>query len=629
MRENSAHLSRFELARTGNFRAIAYWLNQSLIPAGIYANVGASRQGCVGIWVELPPLQSNNWYLPTLQRQVVRFICHQIWKLNSEAIDGVRIVARLAGQRRILWKQSIRIVTPARRQRQGLPIDPAPASPHPWSDTYDTVIRTMPMVGTATLAFLFGFWVTARHRHTTCDPHCDTESSTPVSPRSRTPQVVDTIDLFGEPVSILAPSPIADANNPAVTLLMTGTLGMSEPVEDGEELTLADVTIANWQQSQMPDLRAAALVEAGVDVVDLASSATMVEEGADLVAALDSLEKAGLPFVGAGRDSNQAQRPTILEVKGRRIAYFSYTTTDGLAAGDDRLGLNFSDRDRLAEEIRGIGDRVDWVVVNLHWDGELSETPDPWQIDLAHWVVDAGADLVVGYHPQVLQGAEIYRDRPIVYALSDVIFGEPLTRDFETAAIEVSLKGDQMKIEVLPLEVRGFQPRIAEGGRGRAILERFEDRSTTFDRPMPLSTILTLPPHAAPVEASEFPEAKENLEAVPDTIPDGSEADFGHMPESWRPERAEPETEWNPEAPPEREKSDPFIQDPFISVPQESDDSDSSQSHRWEFPRWRLPFERQSAPENPDARQSQRLIDLPPFVRGNRTTPSFPARSFC
>lgn len=634
MRENRSHPSLFELARTGNFQAIAYWLNQSLIPAGIYASVGASRQGCVGIWVELPPLESNNWYLPTLQRQVVRFICHQIWKLNSEAIDGVRIVARLAGQRHILWEQSVRIVTPARRDRQGQSAGVASSPPHPWNDTYDTIVRTVPIVGTATLAFLFGFWATARHRQPSCEPHCaTTEPSSSVSSPSGVPKVVETIDVGGEKVSVVAPSPIDNSDTLDVTLLLTTDVGLPEVGEDREGLTPPDVTMVNWSESRMGDDRPAELVAAGVDLVDVVSEEAMAQDGAALAEALERLERAGLPFVGAGRDELQARRPTILAVKGRRIAYFAYATAEGLAATDERAGLNLGGSDRMVEQIRSIRDRVDWVVVNLHWHGELGEFPDPWQMDLARLAIDSGADLVVGYHPQVLQGGEIYRDRPIVYALSHLIYDEPSidepsTGDFETAAIEVSLKDERLKLDVLPVAVRKANPRIAEGQRATAILETFEARSAAFERPLPLSTILPLQSEGEPIAAPELPEILEDGAADPNPVDLDRHPELGEPPQELQHHRrAEPEVELAPDAAPVEEESDPFLDEPFISPPQDSRNSDRPKL--WEFPRLRLPFEPKSLPEREGSRPSRQSLDLPSFVRVRPPTPSWQLPSDC
>jgi len=569
-----------ELARRGNFQAIAYWLNQSLIPAGIYASVGASHQGCLGIWIELPPLDSNNWYLPTLQRQVVRFICHQIWKLNSEAIDGVRIVARLAGQRRVLWKQSVRIVTPAHRVRQGevIETDSPSADPRSWRDTCDTVFRTVPIVGTAALAFAVGFWATARDRHPTCDdPPCSAEPSTPPSSIARVPQVVDTLEVDGERFSVFAPPPSANPDDSAVTVLLAG--------DAGADLTKSDVTVARGDASERSaDTR----VESGVDVVDLASKADTDPE------AIDSPEKSGLPAIGTG---TPPWRPTIVEVKNRRVAFLSYET----AQVED---------DRFFEAIRAIADRVDWVVANLHWEGELGEIPDPWQVDLARGAIEAGADVVVGYHPRVLQGGEIYRDRPIVYAIGNFQFGELSPGDFDTAAIEVSLKDDRLKLDVLPVEVRDFQPQIVRGVSGRAITEAFEARSATFDRPLPLSAIFSLHPDAEPTANPEFPETTpKNLDSDLEIDPD-----FGDTPKEWQRERGEPDTNLLPDADPPEKESDPFIRDPFIAPASESDNDQAKPRF---FPRLQLPFEPKPAPDDREA-QSRRSIDLPPFILSNK-----------
>lgn len=618
VRENRSHPSRFELARRGNFQAIAYWLNQSLIPAGIYASVGASRHGCVGIWVELPPLESNNWYLPTLQRQVVQFICHQIWKLNSEAIDGVRIVARLAGQRRILWEQSVRIVTPASRSRYEPSTEPDSSPPTPWNDTYDTVVRTVPIVGTATLAFLFGFWATARHRQPSCEPPCAAQPSTSVSPPSHAPKVVETIEVGGEKVAVVAPEPLSHSDPLDVTLFLTPEVGLPQGSQDQEGLTSADVTMVNWSESQMGEERTAELVAAGVDLVDVVSEEAMAQEGALLAQALETLDRAGLPYVGAGRDEIQARRPTILEVKDRRIAYFAYATAEALAAKDERVGLNFSDRHRMTEQIQAIRDRVDWVVVNLHWDGELGEIPDPWQVDLARLAIDSGADLVVGYHPQVMQGGEIYRDRPIVYALSDLIDGSPSadapsTLDVETAALRVSLNMERLKLEIVPVAVGPVTAPMTAQERQSAILETFEARSATFERPLPLSTLLPLQPEVEPSSVPQSPEILENGDAAPDAVDLDRREQLGEPPQELQyRRRAAPEVEFAPDGVPSPEDSDPFLDEPFISPPQDSQNSDRRKL--WEFPRLRLPFEPTPSPA-PDARSDRRALDLPSFVK--------------
>ncbi|MGA7936422.1 MAG: polysaccharide deacetylase family protein [Kovacikia sp.] len=109
--------SILELARGGNFRAIAYWINSLLAPYGIYIRAAMSRSGHLNILVDFQQTRRREFYI-ALRKHLVRFICYRLWTLNSEAIQDVRIVARIAGESDVLWKQSVRLVTPANREKR-------------------------------------------------------------------------------------------------------------------------------------------------------------------------------------------------------------------------------------------------------------------------------------------------------------------------------------------------------------------------------------------------------------------------------------------------------------------------------------------------------------------------------
>lgn len=108
--------SILELAREGNFRAIGFWINSLLGPYGIYVHVMPSKSGQLNILVDFKQPRKREFYLG-LRKHLVKFICYRLWTLNSEKIRDVRIVARVAGEQEILWKQSVRIVTPANREQ--------------------------------------------------------------------------------------------------------------------------------------------------------------------------------------------------------------------------------------------------------------------------------------------------------------------------------------------------------------------------------------------------------------------------------------------------------------------------------------------------------------------------------
>lgn len=113
--------SLLELARAGNFRAIAYWINSLLAPHGINIQTAATRSGCLKILVEFHWSCSRKRCI-ALQRHLVRFICYRLWTLNSEAIQDVQIKARIAGEPGFVWAQSVRIVTPANRAKLRTPV---------------------------------------------------------------------------------------------------------------------------------------------------------------------------------------------------------------------------------------------------------------------------------------------------------------------------------------------------------------------------------------------------------------------------------------------------------------------------------------------------------------------------
>ena len=107
--------SVLELAQAGNFQAIGYWINSFLGPSGIHVQAASTSSGSLKLIVDFD--QSNpREELTRLRQQIVKFICYRLWTLNSVAIREVRIVARQVGQPAILWKQSVRIVTPASRR---------------------------------------------------------------------------------------------------------------------------------------------------------------------------------------------------------------------------------------------------------------------------------------------------------------------------------------------------------------------------------------------------------------------------------------------------------------------------------------------------------------------------------
>lgn len=318
-----------------------------------------------------------------------------------------------------------------------------------------------------------------------------------------------------ESVAVMPHKPTSSPENPTVTLVFGGdvavgdvplqtpdaidqVLGDLDVFQDadvamvglGNSLASADTSLQeNYLERTRPDA-VNALRQGGIDIVGLTSDRTMEFGRQGLIETLDTLDSAGIYRVGAGRDHREARRPEVLEVKGQRIAYLSYSPDGETLAASGKAGLNNQERDGIIEDIAALREAVDWVVVNYRWYGDLDTEPNDQQVNLSRTAIDAGADLVVGYHPQQLQGAELYKSRPIVYSLGDFIFQDAPLEDHDTATLRVSLRDKQMKVEFLPVSVREARPQAATGETAKSILKQIRQASEALPSPLQFPAIL-------------------------------------------------------------------------------------------------------------------------------------------
>jgi poly-gamma-glutamate synthesis protein (capsule biosynthesis protein) len=140
---------------------------------------------------------------------------------------------------------------------------------------------------------------------------------------------------------------------------------------------------------------------------------------------LDRVGRAGIAAFGGGRDLAAAHAPLWIERKGLKIAVLGYTEFKPriFEAGADTPGVAWSEDDHVVDDIRAArAAGADIVIPFMHWGWERETEPSARQRRLARLAIDAGADAVVGGHPHVTQGAEIYRGRPIIYSLGNFVF---------------------------------------------------------------------------------------------------------------------------------------------------------------------------------------------------------------
>ena len=168
------------------------------------------------------------------------------------------------------------------------------------------------------------------------------------------------------------------------------------------------------------------LKELGTDIVTLANNHALDYGRTAFEDTLETLDQAGIQRIGGGYSISEASAPAVCTVNGQRFAIFGATRVSPSAdwyAGESQSGLfQTYDPAKLNAAIQEARKSCDHVIVFVHWGIEKNETPEEYQRSLARGYIDAGADLVVGCHPHVLQGFEYYKGVPIIYSLGNYLF---------------------------------------------------------------------------------------------------------------------------------------------------------------------------------------------------------------
>ena len=228
-----------------------------------------------------------------------------------------------------------------------------------------------------------------------------------------------------------------------------------------------------------------ALLIAGIDIVNLANNHIYDFGDVGLFDTISYLDSVGISHVGAGKNRAEAHQPVVMDLRGTRVAFFGYYGGgEAPKATATKPGVADRNIDEIRIDVRKARNEqgADFVVVNLHWGTELADTPDVGQIYFAHRVIDAGADLIVGHHPHVLQGIERYKSGVIAYSLGNFLFGGNSRRTYDTAVLEARVSGDGVTYAVIPIHVERWSVSTLAGAGAARIIQRVQNLSKIFSR---------------------------------------------------------------------------------------------------------------------------------------------------
>ncbi len=249
------------------------------------------------------------------------------------------------------------------------------------------------------------------------------------------------------------------------------------------------------------------LREVGLDIVSLANNHSMDFGVAGLEEMTRLLRQQGIKFTGTGANVAQARSVVVYRVPGgprvglisalafmNTISLWKCTPATATSPGLAALAFNGTVDARARRELRqwvgGAKAKCDLLIVALHWGIERQTVPSPYQVALGRAAVDAGADFVWGHHPHVLQGGELYRGKPILYSMGNLISPLPAA----TGLARLTFTGQRISgFDFIPAAIRGGRVRpLGRSGAGaqqqrfaalgRAVRSRYP---SAHSRPLP------------------------------------------------------------------------------------------------------------------------------------------------
>jgi poly-gamma-glutamate capsule biosynthesis protein CapA/YwtB (metallophosphatase superfamily) len=221
-----------------------------------------------------------------------------------------------------------------------------------------------------------------------------------------------------------------------------------------------------------------AIKDAGFDYLSLANNHTLDYGWQGLSDTMDYLDDAKLQHAGSGNDDKEAFAPAYIDSKGLTVGFVSVTrVVPEVSWKADRAHPGVAEAyspDRAVAAIKEAKQNANLVVVMVHWGEEKKDMPVAHQTDLAHRFVDAGADLVIGSHPHVLQGIEAYKGKWIAYSLGNFVFSTTtLSKTSETGVLNAECnKEGNCSLKFIPMLATYSQPAPMEDAAGKALLAR-------------------------------------------------------------------------------------------------------------------------------------------------------------
>ncbi|MBI3984293.1 CapA family protein [Candidatus Microgenomates bacterium] len=224
---------------------------------------------------------------------------------------------------------------------------------------------------------------------------------------------------------------------------------------------------------------------AGIDGVNLANNHSLNGGETGYLAMLKLLKEQSIAYFGGGADATQAYAAQTFTVKGTKVSLLGYSSIAGtVAAGAKVPGHAYfslppwgdqveSEIARMEADVKAAKSQSDLVMVYVHWGAEYTHTASAEMRQVAHRLVDAGADVILGTHPHWVQGIEWYKDRLITYSLGNFVFDQEWSIETKQGVVlKATFEGSRLvSAKFVPYQIEDYhQPRLASQATSKQIL---------------------------------------------------------------------------------------------------------------------------------------------------------------
>lgn len=213
------------------------------------------------------------------------------------------------------------------------------------------------------------------------------------------------------------------------------------------------------------------LVFAGFDVLSVANN-HIFDWGEDAFEdTMNVLRRNDIDYVGGGTNYSNANKPLIKNIGGTKVAFLAYSLVDydmgNFEAKKYSVGKSSFNKEKVVGTIKELkmSDTVDIVVVSFHWGEEYKTRSYPKQQKIAYAMIGAGADLIIGHHPHVVQEIEKYKNGWIAYSLGNFIFDQSFSEEtMRGLVLEVEIMGKKISnVNAIDIKISDtFQPHIEQ-----------------------------------------------------------------------------------------------------------------------------------------------------------------------